>query len=141
MERPIILTGALLLSYFVLFGCATTPQPRELTPDSGKAKTAYELSEVDTPPRLIRKIDPLYPVAAKSEKIQGKVTLRFIVTKDGRVDEATVVKAAPSGVFSDSALKAILSWQFRPATKDGKPVNVIIIVPLIFELVEDGVTE
>lgn len=130
MKRPIILACVMLFSYLVIFGCAPT-----------LLRTAYKLSEVDVPPRLIRTIDPVYPVAAKTEKIQGKVTLRFIVTTDGRVVEPSVVRDEPSGVFNDSALKPILGWRFRPAIKDGKPVDVIIIAPLKFELVEHAVIE
>jgi TonB family protein len=97
---------------------------------------AYALSEVDQPPRIIRKIDPLYPFAAKRKNIQGKVTLRFIVTKEGRVVEPSVVKGDPPDVFDNSALKAILRWRFKPAIKDGKAVDVIIIAPLKFELIK-----
>ncbi len=103
---------------------------------AGMFRTAFTLSEVDQPPRIIRKIDPLYPFAAKRKNIQGKVTLRFIVTKEGRVVEPSVVKAVPPDVFDNSALKAILRWRFKPAIKDGKAVDVIIIAPLKFKLIK-----
>lgn len=103
---------------------------------AGMFRTAFTLSEVDQPPRIIRRIDPLYPFAAKRKNIQGKVTLRFIVTKEGRVIEPSVVKAEPPGIFDNSALKAILRWRFKPAIKDGKAVDVIIIAPLKFELIK-----
>lgn len=100
------------------------------------ARTAFTLAEVDQPPRVIRKIDPLYPFAAKRKNIEGKVVLRFIVTKDGRVLEPSIVRAEPPGVFDNSALKAILRWRFRPAVKDGRDVDVIVIAPLRFELIK-----
>jgi len=37
------------------------------------------LSQVDEPPRVIRKIDPLYPFTAKRKNIEGGVMLGFIV--------------------------------------------------------------
>lgn len=98
-------------------------------------RTAFTLSEADEPPRIIRKIDPLYPSAAKVKNIEGEVTLRFIVTKEGKVAEASVVKGIPPGVFDNSALKALARWRFKPAIKDDKPVDVIIIAPLKFELI------
>lgn len=97
-------------------------------------RTAFTLAEVDQPPRVIRRIDPLYPFAAKRKQIEGTVTLRFIVTKDGRVEEPSVVDAEPLEVFDNSALKAILRWRFRPAVKDGQNVDVIVIAPLKFNL-------
>lgn len=137
MKRSTILPGVMLLSYFVLFGCATTPQPMEMALDSGKVITAYELSEVDQPPRIIRTNDPLYPFDARRKGVQGSVTLRFIVTKEGNVVELSVVKGDPPGIFDDSALKAIVRWKFKPAIKDGKEVDVIIVAPLKFELNRD----
>ena len=153
MKRSIILACAILFSCFILFGCATAPRSGETeghgTRDLGEerrertapARTAYELREVDRPPRIITKIDPLYPSAAKEQGIHGRVTLRFIVTKDGKVVEPTVVSAEPSDVFNDSAVEAISRWRFRPAIKDGEPVDVIILAPLNFELVEDDSTK
>lgn len=103
---------------------------------SSMLRTAFTLSEVDQPPRIIRRIDPLYPFAAKRKNIQGSVTLRFIVTKEGRVIEPSVVRSEPPGIFDNSALKAILRWRFKPAIKDAKSVDVIIIAPLKFELIK-----
>lgn len=103
---------------------------------SSMLRTAFTLSEVDQPPRIIRKIDPLYPFAAKRKNIQGSVTLKFIVTKDGKVVDPSVVKGEPPEIFDNSALKAIARWRFKPAIKDGKPVDVIIIAPLKFELIK-----
>jgi len=100
------------------------------------ARTAFTLAEVDQPPRVIRKIDPLYPFAAKRKHIEGRVVLRFIVTKEGRVVEPSVIKGEPPGLFDNSALKAIMRWRFRPAVKDGKNVDVIVLAPLKFTLVK-----
>lgn len=102
---------------------------------SDVSRAASTLSEVDQPPRIIRKVDPVYPFAAKRGNVQGDVTLRFIITRDGKVTDASIVKSSPAGVFDSSALKAIEKWQFEPATKDGKTVDVIIIAPLKFQLV------
>ena len=99
-------------------------------------RTAFTLSEVDQPPRVIRKIDPLYPFAAKRKGLEGAVTLKFIVTKEGKVVEASVVKGEPPGIFDSSALKAIIRWRFKPAIKDGKSVDVIIMAPLAFKLLK-----
>jgi len=112
---------------------AIAAAPRqELT--TSMLRTAFTLSEVDQPPRILRKIDPLYPFAAKRKNIQGSVTLRFIVTKEGTVVEPSVVKSEPPEIFDSSALKAIIRWRFKPAIKDGKAVDVIIIAPLKFKL-------
>jgi len=104
---------------------AVTPKPRA---------DAYDLSEVDKPPRAIERTDPMYPAAALEKGISGQVTLRFIVTKEGNVIEPSVIEGDPPNIFDSSALAAIRGWQFRPATKDGQPVDAIVIAPLAFSL-------
>ena len=101
---------------------------------SGVFRTAFRLSEVDQPPRLIRKIDPMYPFTAKRKSIEGSVTIQMIVDKSGRVIEVMALKAEPEGIFESSAISAVKRWRFKPAIKDGRPVDVIVVVPLVFGL-------
>lgn len=102
--------------------------------DEGTGRTIYTLSEVDRPPRVIRKYDPLYPHSAREESIEGNVILRFIVSYDGNVIEPVVLKGKPAGVFDDSALSAILRWKFESAIKDGRPVDAVLVLPLNFKM-------
>lgn len=121
-------------SFVALLCVLSTPFSEAETHELGTHRTAFTLSEVDRPPRLTKKIDPAYPPDAKKEHVQGKVTIRFVVTKDGRVIEPTVEEAEPPAVFDSSALEAVSKWRFKPAIKDGKKVNIILTVPLIFGL-------
>jgi len=102
--------------------------------DGKQIETIQKLSEVDEPPRVIRRIDPLIPFAAKRKNIEGKVTLKFVVTESGRVAHPIVLRAVPPDVFDSSSLKAILRWRFKPAIKDGKRVDVGIVVSVKFTL-------
>ena len=97
-------------------------------------RDVFELSEVDRPPSAVRKIDPLYPFAAKRNRIQGAVILQLIVTDAGRVLAPIALRGEPPGVFDNSALKAIARWRFKPAVKDGRTVDVITRLPVHFEM-------
>jgi len=99
---------------------------------SQQTRTALRLPEVDKPPVSIRIIEPLYPFAARRKGIQGTVTLRFIVNREGKVVEPSAVEGEPPGVFDVSVLKAILRWRFKPAIKNGKAVDVTISMPVHF---------
>ena len=105
-------------------------------------KTAYgdakNLNEVDTPPRIIRAIPPVYPYEAKEQQLNGRVVLRFIVDTEGWACEPEVVSSEPEGVFDQAALDAVAEYQFNPATKDGKPVNCIVRMPVVFKMYEDN---
>ena len=100
----------------------------------GGMRTVFRLSEVDKPPRVIRKIDPRYPFAAKRKGIEGNVKLRLVVNKNGIVTDIQIMSADPEGIFESSAITAAKRWRFRPAIKDGRAVNVIVELPLVFSI-------
>lgn len=66
---------------------------------------------------------PKYPRVAARRGIEGVVTVQFIITKEGTVREAKVIKAEPANVFNDEAIEAILKWKFKPKLVDGQPVE------------------
>jgi protein TonB len=103
-------------------------------PKLAAQKTRFSLGEVDSHPRLVHKVNPTYPFRAKRRGIEGKVVVRFLVDKQGRVSEFSVVQAEPEDVFEESALKAVKEWQFEPGMKDKKPVSTWVQVPIRFEL-------
>jgi protein TonB len=110
--------------------------------DAGiNSKTAYEdvknLNEVDSPPRVIRLFSPAYPAEAKEQGLNGRVVLRFVVDIEGYAGEPEVVSAEPEGVFEEAALDAVAEYRFKPALKDGKPVNCIVKMPIEFRMSED----
>ncbi len=124
----------LFLSVLPLFVVSISFAQTEDTSEQEQPTTAVTLSEVDQAPLVMSTVDPLYPSVAKREGIQGKVTLWFIVTKEGKVVAPMVVKAEPPGVFNKSALKAILQWRFKPAFKDGNAVDATMVLPMKFEI-------
>ena len=96
--------------------------------------SAFNLNEVDQPPRLIRAIKPIYPFEAQQKGISGRVVLRFVVDKNGQAQEAEVVESEPEGVFDESALAVVKKYKFRPAMKGGKPVDCIVRLPIKFSV-------
>ena len=107
-------------------------------PSSGPQPAAepvgYPLSQVDTQPRLQRKVNPSYPYRAKRRGVEGRVVVKFLVDKQGRVSQVSLVRAEPEGVFEESALQAVRKWRFKPGKKDGEPVPTWVSVPIRFEL-------
>ncbi|WP_417491500.1 energy transducer TonB [Maricaulis sp.] len=68
---------------------------------------------------------PRYPEWAAEAGIDGIVVVRFDVTESGRTDSATIVAAAPGGVFDDDVLRALGSWRYEPAQIGGQAVRRI----------------
>lgn len=78
-----------------------------------------------------------YPEAAKSERIEAKILVTFIVEKDGRISNATVTRGKESGNgFPEEALRVITSmppWEPGKNPK-GEPVRCYFTVPINFKL-------
>ena len=97
-------------------------------------KIEFELSEVDTPPRVVRKAPPVYPFGARRRGIRGHVMIRCLVGIDGKGRKFKVIEAVPEGVFEDAALAAVRKWRFKPGILGGEPVPTWVRIPLKFSL-------
>jgi len=77
-----------------------------------------------------------YPSSAQDKGIQGKVFVKFIVTKDGSVANAIVARPVDPAL-DQAALDAIKKLpKFTPGKKEGKAVNVWYSMPIVFKLIE-----
>jgi len=86
-------------------------------------------------PRVISRVDPEYPTAAMTAKIEGIVILKIVIQPDGHADHITVTKSLDNRYgLDDEAVKATEQWLFEPARKDGNPVAVWAQVELEFRL-------
>jgi TonB family protein len=75
-----------------------------------------------------------YPEAALKEKIQGRVILRFIVTKEGKTDDITVLKGVNPILDSAAVQVASLISGWKPGRQGGLSVDVYYMVPITFTL-------
>ena len=86
-----------------------------------------------TAPKPLYHPDPEYTDRARKKKINGMVLLSIVVTPDGTVRDAKVTTSLDKDL-DRQALKAVSTWKFQPATKDGKPVPVRIAVETDFRI-------
>jgi periplasmic protein TonB len=86
-----------------------------------------------TAPVAIRQVKPAYTAEAMKAKIQGIVRLECVVEADGSVGDVRVVKALDPGLDQE-AVKALKQWRFKPGSKDGKAVRVLIELEMTFTL-------
>jgi TonB family protein len=82
------------------------------------------------PPSLVSQEPLEYPMVARIGKIKGAVTVSAIVDEQGRVKNARATSGNP--VLQKAAVDNISARRYRPATKDGAPVKVQIIVQVNF---------
>ncbi len=78
---------------------------------------------------------PAYPRAAIQRGLEGTVMLRILVGADGRPLEVGIERSSGHAVLDREAVRHVQrSWTFRPALRDGQPVQAIGIVPIDFRL-------
>lgn len=97
-------------------------------------QSEFDLSQVDTQPQLVGRINPVYPYAARQKNLQGVVIVRFLVDAEGKVTRASVVEAQPAQVFEQAALEAVRKWRFQPARLDNERVATWMSVPIRFKM-------
>ena len=140
-------TLALLTAALALGTCAANSQENAAPIDSsaGFASIAAEQSvgsdttrppadfiDVDTPPVVIVKKDPVYPALALKAGMEGKVWVKIWVDKSGMPREVVVLKSDAS-VFNGSAIEAARQFRFTPAKIKGQPVDIWVSVPFRFK--------
>lgn len=78
---------------------------------------------------------PPYPRDQVRAGHEGTVLLRVLVDVDGRPLQVEVEQSSGHRRLDDAARRHVLKhWTFRPAMKDGRPVQAVGIVPIDFSL-------
>jgi len=82
-------------------------------------------------PVPLKKIDPKYPPTLINEHVEGEVILYAILRSDGSVDSIQLVRGLDEQLDAN-AMSALSQWKFRPASKQGVPVELEAIVHIPF---------
>ena len=77
-----------------------------------------------------------YPQQCVDESVEGRVLINFIITKEGLVKDAAVMKSSGNKQLDDEALRVVSGMPaFIPAVdKDGNNVQVNFALPVVFKL-------
>jgi len=80
------------------------------------------------PARVLKKVEPVYPVGVKAG---GTVRIAAVILADGKLDDL-VVLSAPDERFAPAALLAVRRWQYTPTQADGRPTESNITIDVNF---------
>ncbi|HEX4750030.1 MAG TPA: energy transducer TonB, partial [Bryobacteraceae bacterium] len=83
--------------------------------------------------KLISKVNPVYPPAAKKAGVQGVVLLDVTISKEG-VPEDIQVLESPNDDLTQSAEEAVRQWRYSTTLLNGQPVPVIAEVKVNYTL-------
>ena len=75
-----------------------------------------------------------YPAALYARKVQGNVTLKLFIDRDGRVSADSTRVEEPSGfpALDSAALRGASELRFVPAKLHGEAVPVTVLFPVFF---------
>jgi TonB family protein len=89
----------------------------------------------DIAPVMLNKELPFrYPPALYAQKVQGNVTLRIYIDRDGSIvaDSTRVAETSGFNALDSAAMKGSRDLKFQPAKTQGVPVPVSILLPVFF---------
>jgi TonB family protein len=72
--------------------------------------------------KLVLRIPPEYPSAARASALGGTVRLRVLIGIDGRVRQAEVLDGDPG--LTKAAVESVKQWVYQPTLLNGAPVEV-----------------
>jgi len=110
-----------------------TPLKQGSGPDIGKIFYAG-FDEVGNP-ELLSITNPIYPESARKERLSGKILLQAVIRTDGVPDGIVVLQMPERGEWlAGAAVEAVGKWRYKPATRNGVPVNAYFTIIIDFYL-------
>ena len=103
-----------------------------LTSGSAPMPMAPRVSQGVVEATLIKRVEPTYPMQARNQRLQGKVTLSATIATDGSVSNVDVVNGPP--VLAEAAKMAVKNWKFNPAKLNGTPIQIQKEIIVFFAL-------
>ena len=103
--------------------------------DRGTGGDFYRVGSGVTAPVEIRRASPRYTTAAMQARVQGAVIVECVVSTNGICSDVRVIRSLdPRYGLDQEAVKAAGEWRFRPGTRFGQPVPVLVTMEITFTL-------
>ena len=85
-------------------------------------------------PRFANALQPPYPGSEQRAQRGGSVRVRVTIGADGRVKAIERLSATSDAFWEATERHALARWRFRPATEDGRPVESVKVMTLVFRI-------
>jgi len=81
---------------------------------------------------LQSQVEPVYPMIARRARVQGRVTLRAVISAQGTIESLQVIDGHP--MLVSAALDAVKQWRYKPYMLSGQRVEVETTVFVNFRI-------
>ena len=113
--------------------------------NEGKVKENPEIEEIldfttnnypdnINPPQLLEFKRPVYPKNLRERDIEGKIILKILIDKEGKVQEIQIFKSSGYEAFDQTAVKSVWQCQFKPAKKGNQQRESWVLIPINFQI-------
>ena len=122
--------------FLLPFGLTVTSDGK-LIPEPGPVFTEGGNYEGIRFPYLLSEPGPIpYPRWAVDQGWQGKVVIAVEILRDGTVGRTKIMQSTGFSLLDETADRALKTWRFHPATKDGQPILQCFEIPIRFRINE-----
>lgn len=125
--RNITLTFMVLTALAIVAGCKNG--------DGSSLPFQTVGRQPDVAPVMLNKELPFrYPPALYAQKVQGNVTLRIFIDREGAIvsDSTRIAETSGFTALDSAAMKGSRDLKFEPAKTQGQAVPVSILLPVFF---------
>ncbi len=111
-----------------------------LTTSQEKSEKSDKLKRTErkiVKPKLVKKVEPVYPDEAKEAGLEGTVVVEGVTDDKGKVVKAKIIKGEHE-ILNEAAITAVKQWEYEPFIINSKPIPVEFTVTMRFRLDEKG---
>ena len=112
----------------IMGGIVTALPPPPPPPPAAPVRVGGEIAT----PRLVRRVDPEYPLIAVNAQIEGIVIIEATVDERGRVTDTNVLRS--HSVLDQAAVRAVEQWRYEPLRLNGVAQPFVLTVTVSFSL-------
>ena len=93
----------------------------------------FDVADLEKRPEVVVSVPPQYPADLRKARIEGAVTVVFVLDESGRVQDARVENSTRPE-FEQPALDALRRWKFKPGMREGEAVRTYMRLPFRFRV-------
>ena len=86
------------------------------------------------PPELLEFQRPVYPKNLRERDVEGKVILKLLIDREGKVEDIQVFESSGYKAFDNIAVEAVRQWWFKPARKKNRQKKCRVLIPINFQI-------
>ncbi len=122
MMNSFLRDASVLALVFVFLGIGTS-QNFAQSKEETCSEPIYSSKEVTHRAKVTQVPEPQYTEKARANGVTGKVILKAVFCRTGKVTNIEVVQGLPDGL-TENAVESTRRIKFKPAEKDGEAVSV-----------------